>query len=467
MNVLFIAIDTLRADRLSCYGHWNLTSPHLDRLAEESVLFEKFFAPHIPTHPGFTTLLTGRDAWSHGVISQGAARQLDESILTLPQILQQHGYFTAAADNLGRWFRRGYDLYEGYMWQRNPHGAWRKGEAVNEAALKALEACATQDRPWFCFLHYWDPHTPYLPPEPFDRMFYHGDEKDPANPSMNPVWQCEAFKHYFAEWMPGCTDIKFPCMQYDAEIAYNDACLRHVFELLSAHGANQDTLTVITSDHGEELDEHGLWFDHHGVYDTNLWVPLVLHHRDLPSGLRIPGWSRHLDLAPTILDLLGLDEAARDAGMEGTSLVPWINGTRRGDVASTLFCTECTWTRRWCVKTRDWHYIESAGPDPFGKPDRELYDSALDPSQLKNIAENRPDLVEKMHERLWAHIEQRKAATGSPDPVETGSISLRQVGNVNVAVPNDQVLEGQDDAQPDGGVWEDPTSRRLYGMGYL
>jgi arylsulfatase len=467
MNVLLIAIDTLRADRLSCYGHWNLTSPHLDSLAERGVLFENFFAPHIPTHPGFTTLFTGRDVWAHMVVSQGQARELDPTILTLPEILKQHGYFTAAADNLGRWMRRGFDLYEGYMWDHDPQGAWRKGEAVNAAAFRILEACAAQDKPWFAFVHYWDPHTPYLPPPPFDRMFYHGNEKDPNNTSMVEVWKLEAFRHYFAEWMPGVTDIKFPCMQYDAEIAYCDACLRHLFTMLAARGLDKDTLILVTSDHGEELDEHDLWFDHHGLYDTNLRVPLLIYHRDLPAGVRISAWARHQDLAPTILDLLGLSSAAREAGMEGTSLLPWITGPRREDVVSVLYCTECTWTRRWAVKTKQWHYIESAEPDPFGKPDRELYDLTIDPGCYKNLAPQRPEVVEQMHAMLWAHIRARQAATGNPDPVETGSITLRQVGNVRVAVPQEQVLEQQEEAQPDGGVWEDPTSRRLFGMGYL
>jgi hypothetical protein len=165
--------------------------------------------------------------------------------------------------------------------------------------------------------------------------------------------------------------------------------------------------------------------------------------------------------------LLGLHFAAKDAAMQGVSLLPWIHGTSRHDVASTLFCTECTWTRRWCVKTRQWHYIESAEPDPFRKPDRELYDSLIDPGQFKNLAEERADMVQKMHAMLWEHIKSRTAATGNPDPVQTGQITLRQVGNVSVAVPENQVLQTQDAAHPDGGAWEDPTSRRLYGMGYL
>jgi arylsulfatase A-like enzyme len=468
VNVLFIAIDTLRADRLSCCGHFNHTSPHIDKIAEEGVLFERFFAPHIPTHPGYTTIFTGRDVWNHQVVSQGQEADLDAGIPTLPEIVRQHGHFTAAADNLGRWLRRGYDVYAGYMWERDPHGAWRKAEAVNETAFKVLRECAERQKPWFAFIHYWDPHTPYLPPPPFDRMFYGGDEKDPGNAGMKPVWALEAFNHYFMEWMPGVTDIKFPCAQYDAEIAYCDTAIETLLVHARELGLLRDTLIVVTSDHGEELDEHDLWFDHHGMYDPNLHVPLILWHPDLPKGKRVPAWARHLDIAPTILELMGLGRAAAEAQMEGTSLVPWITGERTDDVAEALYATECTWTRRWCVKTREWHYIESAEPDPFGKPDRELYDLTIDAGQFKNLADDRPDMVKKMHDKLRTHIARREADTGHQDPVETAKITLRQVGDMNLAVPEEQVLHGEDEGgQPDGGWWEDPTSRRLFGMGYL
>ncbi len=440
MNILLIAIDTLRADRLSCYGHQRLTSPHIDRLAEQGVLFEWFFAPHIPTHPGFTTLFTGRDVWAHMIVSQGAKRELSEDIPTLAEILQRRGWFTAAADNLGRWFSRGFEVYEGYFWQRDPGQPWRKAEAVNETALRVLDECSKQDRPWFAFLHYWDPHTPYLPPPPFDRMFYSGDEKDPNNPSMKRVWELEAFSHYFASWMPGVTDIKFPCAQYDAEIAYCDACLAHVFTFLRERGMDRDTLIIITSDHGEELDEHDLWFDHHGLYDTNLRVPLIMVHPDLPKGKRVSSWARHQDLAPTVLELAGLNPA-EEADFDGVSLVPWIEGHRTDDVCEVLYCTECTWMRRWAVRTRKWHYIKAAGPDQFGKPDRELYDLTIDPGMFKNLAEERSDIVQRMDQMLQQWIEKRTAETGNPDPVETGNITLTRVGDINVAVPDNQKLE--------------------------
>ena len=126
MNLLLIAIDTLRADHLGCYGYGRTTSPHLDALAERGVLFEQHISPHIPTHPGYTTLFTGKDVFTHQIVTQGGKVDLDEEIRTLPQILRSRGYFTAAADNMGRWFNRGYDAYEGYNWQRDTSQPWRK-----------------------------------------------------------------------------------------------------------------------------------------------------------------------------------------------------------------------------------------------------------------------------------------------------------------------------------------------------
>src|SRR5206468_1453318 len=131
-------------------------------------------------------------------------------IPSLAEILERRGYHTGAADNLGRWFQRGFTDYEGYTWDTGNTGEWRKGEAVTDAALRVIHRAANQDRPFFLFLHYWDPHTPYLPPAPFSRMFYEGDERDPRSRSMESVWAFEPFRWYFNEWMPGVTDIEFP-----------------------------------------------------------------------------------------------------------------------------------------------------------------------------------------------------------------------------------------------------------------
>lgn len=220
MNLVLISLDTLRADRLRCYGHHRLTSPNIDRVASEGALFESHYSPHIPTYPGHTTMMTGRDVYAHQVTCQSQAYLPTPGVPMLAEILKTAGYYTSAADNLGKWFTRGFDVYESYTWDTSLPEGWRKAEAVNETAMRVLRSAAAQSAPFFVFLHYWDAHTPYLPPRPFHRLFYTGDETSPENRSMDRVWACEEFRDYFREWMPDVTDIEFPKAQYDAEIAY-------------------------------------------------------------------------------------------------------------------------------------------------------------------------------------------------------------------------------------------------------
>lgn len=453
MNVILFSIDTLRADRLACYGHYRPTSPQIDRLAAAGAIFTECFSPHIPTFPGHTCMMTGRDVYAHRVTSQSHTPELSPDIPMLAEILQRSGYFTAAADNLGRWFSRGIEYTETYAWDTSePHG-WRKAESVNTAARKVIDAAARQDRPFFLFLHYWDPHTPYLPPAPFDRMFYGGDEKDPANRSMDRVWEFQNFQRYFHEWMPGVTDIEFPKAQYDAEVAYVDACLAHVFARLEELRLVDDTLVVLTADHGEELDEHGCWFDHHGLYDPNTRIPLIVRLPGrIPAGNRIPGFVRSIDVTPTILDYAGLlDPTLR---FEGTSLRPLIEtpyGIARG-TCDALFLTENTWMKKRAVRTHEWKLIVALEPDIHGFPPVELYHLTDDPSEKRNIAADRPDVVAALRSMLDDHVARRVAETGQPDPLPLQPIPLRSVGKTEDAIPADKAASkpGGDEKLEDG-----------------
>ncbi len=440
-NVILVSLDTTRADRMSCYGHFRRTSPHLDRLAEEGVLFTDHFSPHIPTFPGHATMMTGKDIYAHQVTNQSQEPGLHAGVKMLAEILKENGYFTAAADNLGRWFARGFDLVETYGWETDRPDSWRKGEAVMKASLKALNAAAAQDKPFFLFLHFWDPHTPYLPPAPFDRMFYEGDEKDPDNDSMDELWKFKPFNRYFAEWMNGVTDIEFPKAQYDAEIAYMDACFAHILTRLDELGVTGETLVVVTADHGEDLDEHAHWFDHHGLYDTNLHIPLLMRCPELlPSGLKINGMTSMLDLTPTILDLLELGEIATQEGMLGRSLVPLINSpsqTGRGS-CDELHITENTWMKKRGVRTSTWKLIVPLEfPDLHGNSETELYDLVLDPGELRNIASERPEMVALLTERMNSYTARRVRETQLPDPLLIQAIPLREIGKMEVAIPRD------------------------------
>lgn len=432
MNFMLFSLDTLRADRLGCYGYGRVTSPHLDRIAAEGALCRSHFSPHIPTYPGHTTMLTGRDVYAHQITGQSGAYELSTDIPTLAEMLAANGYFTAAADNLGRWFRRGFEVYEGYEWDSSEPREWRKGEAVTSAALNVINRAAAQNKPFFAFVHYWDPHTPYLPPRPFDRMFYEADERAPGNASMDAVWDCGAFKWYFREWMPGVTDIEFPKAQYDAEVAYMDTCLAHVLARIEELGLAQDTMLIFTSDHGEELDEHGCWFDHHGLYDTNTRIPLIAKLRGvIPAGTQVGGLTQMTDIVPTVLDYAGLLDAYAPFG--GCSLRRLFEAG--GETASAGTCdavhmTENTWMKKRALRTAEWKLIRALEPDLHGFPPVELYRVADDPLEARNLVEQFPEVVGELTAIMEAHVAFRTAETGLPDPITLQPVPLKRVGRI-------------------------------------
>ena len=471
MNVLLISLDTLRADHLSCYGHPRLTSPHLDRLAAEGAVFRTCLAPHVPTHPGHTTVLSGVDVFEHQIVSHGGSIDLDPAVPLLAERLKAAGYFTAAADNLGRWFPRGFDLYRTYHWDADAKGRWPKGEAVNAVAGDVFSAIAAQDRPFFCFLHYWDVHTPYLPPDPFWGMFYDGDPQDPRNRSLEAMWAFEPFSAYFREWMGGVTDVEFPKGQYDAELAYMDVCLQHMLVMLRARGLDRDTLIVFFADHGEELDEHGMWFDHHGLYETVVHVPLILWAPGrVPAGRVFDGPVSHYDIAPTVLEAAGL--APGGPRLAGRSLWSVLRGADSGAEGTWsaggggLYITECSWMRKHAWRTREWKLILALEPDFHHMPPVELYHLPSDPGEQRNLAEARPEVVQALRAALLEHVARRERQTGRPAPISVQGVTMRRIGNAQLAVPADQRLPPLEPAPgyPAGGLAEGapaaPRARR-------
>ncbi|MGH2370328.1 MAG: sulfatase, partial [Chloroflexota bacterium] len=397
MNVVWIVVDCLRADRLGCYGYTRCTSPHIDRFAQDCLRFTQCISPHIPTQPAHTSFFSGRDVFAHQIVAQGGRKELDPAIRLLPGLLREQGYFTGAVDNIGRWIEPAFERYEPYpRWDHDGSRPWRSGEEVTRRAVALLNEATTDGRPFFLFFHYWDPHTPYLPPAPFDRLFYEGDERDASQGSMEPVWRSAWFANYFREWLDGVTDIRYVTAQYDASVAYADACVAHVFQRLAELDHLGETLVILTADHGEELDDHGFWFDHHGLYDTNVRVPLLLRYPDgRGRGRAVSQMVSLLDLAPTVLDALGLPDLAPAQGMRGRSLAPLASG---GDVPppNAIYLTECTWLRKRGWRTPEWKLIRALDPDIYGTPAVELYDLTTDPAERRNLADARPDVVERL-----------------------------------------------------------------------
>jgi arylsulfatase A-like enzyme len=249
-------------------------------------------------------------------------------------------------------------------------------------------------------------------------MFYHGWECDPANRSMDPVMSFKPFCDYFASWMPpGISDKDYIIAQYDGAVAYMDACIQTLFTALESLGLLDETIVVINSDHGETLYDHECWFDHHGLYDVTLHVPLIIRYPPkVPAGKRVAGFNQHKDLVPTLLELA--DIKLRGTRFDGRSLMPLI----RGEVAShesEFYITECTWMRKHGWRTPEWKLIVALEPDFHFKPEIELYNLIQDPDENCNLAEELPDVVAYLRGRMEQWIARRERETGLPNPMLT------------------------------------------------
>ena len=415
-NVLLIGIDSLRADHVSSYGYGRLTTPHIDRFAQGGVLFERTYSAHIPTTSAYASMFTGRDCFGTRVV---ALRHKGEvGAPTLAEILGGEGYATTSVGFKGNPAARGFDNYLEFPgWGSWAEGRSPKAQNLNDVAIPELRRLAKGRKPFFLFLRHMDPHAPYLPPEPYERIWYHGDEKDPKNRSMEPVKAFKPFRDFFASWMPpGITDQEYVVAQYDGAVTYMDAAIQSLFTALGSLGILDDTIVVVNGDHGETLYEHECWFDHHGMYDNTLHVPLVIRYPSrLPAGVRVGGYNQHKDLAPTILELAGI-EPPKDVSFDGRSLMPLVSG----DVPSyesEIYITESTWMRKHGWRTPEWKLIVALEPDFHFKPEVELYNLVQDPGENVNLAEQEPDVVAFLEARMDAFIARRERETGLVNPM--------------------------------------------------
>ena len=416
-NLVLLGVDSLRADHMSCYGYPRLTTPHIDRFAQSGTLFERTYSPHIPTTSAYSSMLTGRDCFGTQVVALRHKGPLRPEVKTLPELLKEAGYATTCVGFSGNAASRGFDQYLNFPgWGSWNDGRSPKAENLNAVAIPELDRLVSQDQPFFLFLRHMDPHAPYLPPAPYERMFYHGNESDPSNKSMEPVMAFKPFCDFFASWMPpGISDKDYVIAQYDGAVAYMDAAIQTIFTALETHGILDDTIVALNGDHGETLYDHDCYFDHHGIYDVTLHVPLIIRYpAKVPAGRRVAGFNQHKDLVPTLLELAGVD--AGGVEFDGRSLMPMA----RGEVAShasEFYLTECTWMRKHGWRTPEWKLIVALEPDFHFKPPVELYNLVEDPNENNNLAEREPEVVALLRGRMEQWIAKREKETGLPHPI--------------------------------------------------
>jgi arylsulfatase A-like enzyme/Tfp pilus assembly protein PilF len=372
-DVLFVTIDTLRADRVGAYGYGSAETPALDRLAREGVLVKDAVAQIPQTRPSHASIFTGRYPFEHG-IQDNSSPPLPATFPTLATHLRRAGYDTAAF--IGAYpVARPSGLDQGFTTFDDPFGAGeaatmrearseRRGAEVVDHALAWL--AKPRREPFFVWVHLFDPHAPYEPPPPFRQRF-----------ARRP---------------------------YDGEVAYADAQVARLLSWLDRTGRRRDTLVVVTSDHGEGLGEHGESEHMLLVYDSTLRVPLLLSWPGrLPAGARVEGQFRSVDLLPTVLDLLGLPAASasgvsRAAVLRGGGRIP-----DNESYAESLYGSlHYGYAPLRALRGEGWKYVEA--------PRAELYRLAGDPGETKNLLDARPQVATAMRARLRTYQSTADAA---------------------------------------------------------
>ncbi len=417
-NLLFFGIDSLRADHMSLYGYERNTTPNIDKYLKDGLVFANCLSPHIPTTPGYSSMLTGMDCFGTNVVALRHKGEIAPGIATLAEVLEKEGYNTSCVGFSGNPASRGFQTYVQFEnWGSWETGRSPKAEKLNEVAMPELERLAAEDKPFFLFMRHMDPHSPYLPPEPFHKMFYGKNEFDPNNKSLEPVYNFKPFKDYFYTWFaPGCTDKDYIIANYDGAVAYMDACIQVMLTKLKDMGLEEDTLVVFVSDHGETLYDHDCYFDHHGLYECTLNVPFALRMPGtIKGGQRFAEICSLRDVMPTILEVMGIET---DIKFDGRSLMPLTRGEWR-DRDTEYYITECTWERKHGWRTPEWKLIVALEPDFHFKPEIELYNLIKDPDENNNVADENPDVVAMLKARMEAHIAKRTAEVGYENPMYT------------------------------------------------
>jgi len=363
-------------------------------------------------------MLTGMDCFSTDVVALRHQGALTDTVKTLPELLRENGYISTCIGFGGNPSSRGFDSYMEFAgWGSWAEGRSHKAENLNAVAIPELKRLAAQDKPFCLFMRHMDPHAPYLPPYPFERIFYDKDEYDPENKSLDPVYKFKPFCDFFAAWFPPmCTDKDYIIAQYDGAIAYMDACINNILATLRDLGIEDETAVVFTSDHGETHYDHQCWFDHHGLYDCTLTVPLAVRFpAKVPKGFKSDVYCQLKDIVPTLVDILDLET---DIEFDGRNLVPLFSG---GEIKQEpeIYITECTWERKHGWRTPEWKLIVALEPDFHYREMVELYNLVKDPSENLNVAEENPEVVAMLTARMEKHIANREKAVGRKNPMYT------------------------------------------------
>ena len=403
-NVLFIILDTLRADHLGCYGYRIAKTPNIDNLAAQGTRFENVISQVPLTFPSHCSIFTSTYPQFHRARDNGSFRLKDDYV-TLAEMMKDKGYTTAAfvstivldsKYNLDQ----GFDVYDDEMEKVKGKRVLkfmdeeRTADKITERTVKWLKE--NKDKRFFLWAHYYDPHTVYDPPPPYKGMF------------RNP---------------------------YDGEIAFADEQIGILLNALKELRLDKNTLIIFASDHGESLGEHGEKGHAVFIYEATIKVPLIfVYPGRIPQGKVIEDDVCLLDVMPTILDFTGIK---KNKDMQGISLIKQI--TRNAKVPNLPAYSESffakyrfNWSALQAYREGDWKYIKSTGP--------ELYNLKDDPRELTNLIDEKSDLAKKMDKKLEKFLSKTSAPQEKEEKIEIDEETrqkLMSLGYISGSVEDD------------------------------
>ncbi len=446
MRVVILDIDTLRPDHLGCYGYHRNTSPTIDAIADEGVRFTQYYCPDAPCLPSRAALMSGRFGIHTGVVNhggtaadmrlQGSERGFRDRMAfeSLPAMFKHRGWHTATispfAERHAAWW-----FYAGFKEMHNPgKGGNESAEEITPTVLDWIDRRGGEDQ-WLLHVNYWDPHTVYRAPEEFGNPF----EDDPIDDWLTADVLADHLRRvgphcaheismYDNRTFPGrprqlgelnsLADVKRHMDGYDCSIRYLDGHIARIVEALKAKGVWEDTAVIITSDHGENQGELGIYAEHGTADYITCRVPMIVRWPGGKAGHVDDGLHYNLDLAPTLAELLGED---RRPSWDGRSYAGTI--THGSDLGRDyLVVSQCCHVCQRAVRTGPWMYIRTWHDGFHLFPTEMLFNIAEDPHEQHDLAADRPDVVRRCVYLLneWHDAMMATQLDGSTvDPMQT------------------------------------------------
>jgi len=447
MRILFLDLDTLRSDHLGCYGYHRNTSPNLDRIASEGVRFDNYYCSDAPCLPSRTALMSGRFGVHTGVVGhggtaadmrlEGAGRGFGDLLRrdSLPGTLRKAGLRTVTispfADRHSSW-----TFLAGFSEMHDPAGRCgaESAEEITPRALQWIQTNAAQDD-WFLHINYWDPHTPYRAPEAFGNPF--AEEPLPAWLTEQVVadHQQAVGPHTAREVSMYGSDESSDCPRqpgevrnmddarrlidgYDCGIAYMDQHIGRLLDALAEQGVLDDLMIIVSSDHGENMGELGIYSEHATADHTTCRIPMIIRGPGVVAGRADAGLHYNLDLLPTLAEFVDVTPADR---WDGASYAETLRSG--GDAGrDELVISQCAHVCQRSVRWDQWLYMRTYHDGFHLFADEMLFDIEADPHEQHDLAASQPEVCREGQRRLmrW-HDEmmQTQPAGYDTDPMQT------------------------------------------------